>query len=563
MTQDDALTILKTGASVFLTGEPGSGKTHTVNEYVAWLRSHGIEPAITASTGIAATHIGGVTLHSWSGIGIAEHLSKQDIDAIASKEHIARRIMKSKILIIDEVSMLSGETLALAEAVAREVHRTDEVFGGMQIIFVGDFFQLPPVSRRGSISRASFAFESSVWKAVNPIICYLTEQHRQEDEIFLSALSSIRAGSADEETLLCFQDRSVSPGDVSHTIPRLFAHNVDVDRINADALEKIENQSSVFVMTAQGPDALVLGLKRGCLSPEQLFLKKGAVVMCTKNNPTAGFANGTLGTVIGFDDMSTYPIIKTKDGDVLVIEPMEWAVEQDGRVRARITQVPLRLAWAMTIHKSQGMSMDAAAIDLSGVFEHGHGYVALSRVRTLGGLHILGWSERALLVHPRVATLDVQFRIKSEDAKAVFEDMSDAEHSGMEENFIRACGGTLEMAPSSKGKKKKSSTYDTTLALIQEGHSLLDIAKIRKLKVGTLIDHLEKLLAQGTCRVEDMQNMFSPYIIEALPDIHEAFTLEGSERLSPVFERLKGAYSYEDLRIARLFFLNTPHSLVG
>ncbi|MFA5876948.1 MAG: AAA family ATPase [Candidatus Paceibacterota bacterium] len=553
MTQNDALTILKTGANVFLTGEPGSGKTHTVNAYVAWLRDKGIEPAITASTGIAATHIGGITLHSWSGIGIAERLSEQDIDAIAGKEHVARRITKSRILIIDEISMLSGETLALAEAVVREVHRSQEVFGGIQVIFVGDFFQLPPVSKRGA-SRASFAFESAVWKAVNPIVCYLTEQHRQEDEIFLSALASIRSGVADEETLLCFQDRAVSPNDVSHKIPRLFAHNMDVDRINADALAKLKGQPTEFAMTAQGSDNLVLGLKRGCLSPEKLFLKKDAVVMCTKNNPNIGFANGTLGVVIGFNEENTYPIIKTKDGHVFTVEPMEWAVEQDGKVRARITQVPLRLAWAMTIHKSQGMSMDAAAIDLSQVFEHGHGYVALSRVRTLRGLHLLGWSERALLVHPRVAEQDAQFRIKSEDARAVFEEMSDAEHAGMEENFIRACGGTLEAEKNIHTKKEKSSTLSKTLILIQEGHSISDIAKIRSLKVGTLIDHVEKIVERGLCEVNDIQNIFSMSIIEALPVIHEVFEREGSERLSPIFEHFKGMYSYEDLRIARLFF---------
>ncbi len=553
MTQDDALTILKTGANVFLTGEPGSGKTHTVNEYVSWLRSHGIEPAITASTGIAATHIGGITVHSWSGIGIAQEMSERDIDAVAGKEHVARRIMKSHILIIDEISMLSGETLALAEAVIREVKRNDETFGGMQVIFVGDFFQLPPISKHRS-SRASFAFESPVWKAANPIICYLTEQHRQEDGIFLSALASIRAGSADEETLLCFQDRAVASNDVSHKIPRLFAHNVDVDRINADALANLKGQPSTFFMTTQGSDTLVAGLKRGCLSPENLFLKKDAVVMCTKNNPTSGFANGTLGTVVGFDEMSGYPVIKTKEGQVLVIEPMDWAVEQEGRVRARITQVPLRLAWAITIHKSQGMSMDAAAIDLSGVFEHGHGYVALSRVRTLAGLHLLGWSERALLIHPRVAEQDMQFRVRSEDAKMVFEEMSDAEKKGMEDNFVRASGGTVETKVPTKSGKQKGSTYGATLALIEEGHSLHDIAKLRKLKVPTLIGHLEKLLAQGLCRVEDIEGLFSPHIIEACPLIHGAFKAEGAEELSPVFTRLKGAYSFEELRIARLFF---------
>jgi ATP-dependent DNA helicase PIF1 len=255
--------------------------------------------------------------------------------------------------------------------------------------------------------------------------------------------------------LLCFQDRVSSAKDISAEIPRLYAHNIDVDRINTAALMKLPGAPRTFTMTSQGGDALVKALKRGCLSPEVLLLKKNAVVMCTKNNPLHGFANGTLGTVIGFDAATSYPIIKTKDGDTMTIEPMEWVVEEGGKIRAKIIQVPLRLAWAMTIHKSQGMSMDAAAMDLSGVFEHGHGYVALSRVRSLQGLYLLGWNERALLVHPLVAEEDMQFRQRSLDAEEAFAEMNQKERRTMEENFIRACGGTVEKKKTRKERRKK------------------------------------------------------------------------------------------------------------
>ena len=147
MTQKEALSILKTGANVFLTGEPGSGKTHTINEYVAYLRERGIEPAVTASTGIAATHIGGMTIHSWSGIGIKTSLDAYELDKLGSSEYLAKRIGRAKILIIDEVSMLSAGTLSMVDAVCREVRRNPEPFGGLQVIFVGDFFQLPPIVR--------------------------------------------------------------------------------------------------------------------------------------------------------------------------------------------------------------------------------------------------------------------------------------------------------------------------------------------------------------------------------------------------------------------------------
>ncbi len=174
MTQAEALTILKTGANVYLTGEPGSGKTHTINTFVAWLRASGIEPSVTAATGIAATHISGMTLHSWSGIGIADHLSAADIDRIASREHVARRIAKAQLLIIDEISMLSAATFELVDRVCREVRRKDEAFGGLTVVLVGDFFQLPPISRpayrQAGGNDTAFAYTSATWRELNPLI---------------------------------------------------------------------------------------------------------------------------------------------------------------------------------------------------------------------------------------------------------------------------------------------------------------------------------------------------------------------------------------------------------
>src|ERR1035437_9249364 len=151
MTQEHALNILKTGANVFLTGEPGAGKTHTIKALVNYLRACNIEPAITASTGIAATHIGGMTIHSWSGIGIRTKLDKYDLDKIASSEYIAKRINRTRVLIIDEISMLSVNMLDMIDMVCREVRQNSEAFGGMQIVLVGDFFQLPPIVKRNNL----------------------------------------------------------------------------------------------------------------------------------------------------------------------------------------------------------------------------------------------------------------------------------------------------------------------------------------------------------------------------------------------------------------------------
>src|SRR3989338_9682597 len=195
MTQAEALAILKTGVNAFLTGAPGSGKTHTVNAYVQHLRERGVEPSITASTGIAATHIGGHTIHSWSGIGVKEHISNYDIEMLLGKEKTAKRIIDAKVLIIDEISMLDATILGSADRVLRTLRRrplmAEEPFGGLQVVFVGDFFLLPPVSKE---RKSVFAFASESWRAANPVVCYLSEQHRQEDAELLDLLVHMRRG---------------------------------------------------------------------------------------------------------------------------------------------------------------------------------------------------------------------------------------------------------------------------------------------------------------------------------------------------------------------------------
>jgi ATP-dependent DNA helicase PIF1 len=466
MTQEEALTILKTGANVFLTGEPGAGKSHTINTYTRWLREHGIEPAITASTGIAATHIGGMTIHSWSGIGIKRSLSAYDLDRIAATEHVVKRMRRTKILIIDEVSMLSPDTLNMVDAVCREVFANSRPFGGLQIIFVGDFFQLPPIVKReearsmdpqdfqadlvfdeASIKHPRFAYDASAWARANPIVCYLTEQHRQDDPDFLSVLSAIRRNAFTDTHMSHIKKRITDGAKVPATAPKLFSHNADVDRINEHTLGGIEGSPKSFVMQAYGAPNIVAALKKSCLSPEALFLKEGASVMFTKNNPKEGYVNGTLGTVQSFNAYSGNPTVVTRSGRAVEVEPAEWSIEESGRVRARISQLPLRLAWAITVHKSQGMSMDEAVMDLKDVFEYGQGYVALSRVRRLAGLYLLGYNQRTFEVHPEVLARDEQFRDNSADAAEAFSKLDAKEIESMHTNFIKACGGEVLAKP--------------------------------------------------------------------------------------------------------------------
>lgn len=564
MTQAEALTILKTGANVFLTGEPGSGKTHTINKFIGWLRASGIEPSVTAATGIAATHVGGMTLHSWSGIGISESLTRADVDRIASKEHIARRLQKAKVLIIEEISMLSATTFEMADAICREVRRVDAPFGGLTVILVGDFFQLPPVSRRssnglGTGRNVEFAYVSKVWSNLHLVTCYLTEQYRQDDSVFLEILSAIRSGQVGEIHREHLASRKMSSSEVPGVseVPKLFSHNADVDRINAAELAKLPGIAKKFRMTSHGKDSLVEGLKRGCLSPETLELKEGAAIMFTKNSPQGRFVNGTLGVVAGWD-AGGQPIVETKEGLRISTEPMEWQLEEQGKVRASVSQIPLRLAYAITVHKSQGISMDAAIIDLSKAFEYGQGYVALSRVRRLSGVHLTGMNERALEVHPEILEKDRDFRAASDAAREAFVALPFAEKETMQKKFVKALGGAWTDAKSPSrllGTTRKSGPAGLpgrlaeTLQAARDGKTLREVAKARSLAVSTIVKHLEELAGIGKLVRTDFAHLVP---LDVVDEIHEALATEAGDRLAPVFHALGGRHSFEIIRLVRL-----------
>lgn len=493
MTQDEALLILKTGANVFLTGEPGAGKTYTINKYIAYLKEHHIEHSITASTGIAATHIGGMTIHSWSGIGIKENLNKYDLDKIATSEYLNRRIVKTKVLIIDEISMLHANTLAMVDMVCRLIRQNDEPFGGLQIIFVGDFFQLPPINKKNRQDDrqekeiqlfeeeevGDFAYQSPAWRRASPVICYIHEQHRQDDEDFLDLLLAIRRGTLEGEHLEYLKSRFVKREEFPPNITKLFSHNLDVDRVNTDMLSKIAGVEKKFLMNSTGKENIVTTLKKGCLSPEVLILKKGAIVMCTKNNPKERYVNGTLGEVIEFDSFSGNPIIRTLSGAHITITPLDWSVEENGKIKGKISQIPLRLAWAITVHKSQGMSMDSAIMDLSSVFEYGQGYVALSRVRRMTGLYLLGFNDMSLKVHPEILEQDSAFRDASEKAAELFCNIPPDEIKKMHKNFVIAMGGKWS-DKKTKNNKTKSNQEDIQNEEEYQEHSISKLERIRE-----------------------------------------------------------------------------------
>ena len=554
MTQKEALDILKTGANVFLTGEPGAGKTHVIREYVQYLKSHAVEPAITASTGIAATHIHGTTIHSWSGIGIKDTISEYELEALGEKEYLVKRIKNTTVLIIDEISMLSSSTLSNVEKVCRSIRGVEEPFGGLQVVLVGDFFQLPPISRFNMESQ--FAYQSSAWKALSLVVCYLTEQHRQEDGELLSLLSAIRRNEVEEMHFEYLQSRIGKKEENLENITQLFTKNISVDSMNTQSLKKLIGMDYVYLMESKGKASLVESLKKGCLSPEELVLKKDSVVMFTKNNPKEGYANGTLGKVIDFESGTRFPVVKTREGKRIVVEPMEWVIEEDGKVKALIVQTPLRLAWAMTVHKSQGMSLDAAMMDLRDVFEYGQGYVALSRVRTLNGIYLAGINQKSLQVHPEVVAKDEQFRADSEKAEHTFAGLETDQLQSMHKNFIKACGGTEKVLEGeAKNKLEKEKTEEKTLRLLEEGKSIEEIAKERELTEGTIIEHIALLSKAKKVDKEKIKKLCSADLLERLPVIFKSFDKKGVTALGPVFSDLEGLYTYEELKLARILYI--------
>ena len=402
MKQTQALEKLKSGENVFLTGEAGAGKTYTINLFIEWAIENKKNFAITASTGIAATHIDGSTIHSWAALGIKKNLKSQDLQYIQRNENAMNRMLGVEILVIDEVSMLGGETIDDLNKVLQMVHRNSVAFGGIQVVFVGDFFQLPPVTR-GS-QQTVFAFQSQAWIDAALQVCYLSEQHRQEDPVFLDILTAMRKGTLTEKQKEIITNSKLD----KKPDTQLFTHNVDVDVLNATELAKLPGKEFEFLMSESGIPALVKTLKRGCLSPEKLMLKEGAIVMFTRNNFDRGYVNGSVGKIISlsYDKI----LVELNNGEVVSPEFVEWKFRQGRETKATIGQIPLRLAWAITVHKSQGMSLDTAEVDLSKVFEFGQGYVAISRVRSLEGLHVSGINEQAFQMHPVVAAQDVLFR---------------------------------------------------------------------------------------------------------------------------------------------------------
>lgn len=573
MNQTKALNILKAGKNVFLTGSAGAGKTYTLNQYIQYLKSRKIPVAVTASTGIAATHMNGMTIHTWAGIGIKDSLSKQDLEAMKDRKYLREHLENAKVLIIDEISMLHAKQLDMVNEVLKYFKGNDLPFGGIQVIFSGDFFQLPPVGESSETNREKFAFMAKAWVEAGLLVCYLSEQFRQSDSVLDDILNEIRSGSVSDKSIALLEATKNNELDAAAAAmaTKLYTHNMNVDAINQKHLTALKAKSGIFKAETKGNAKLQEMLKNTVRTDEKLELKIGAKVMFIKNNYEKGYINGTLGEVVGFashEEHGTLPNVRLRNGTELLVEPETWSIEDEsGKVLAAFKQVPLRLAWAITIHKSQGMTLEAAEIDLRNTFERGQGYVALSRLKELSGLCLLGLNSIALELDPLAMKADKRFKELSDEAE---EQWTDELLTAMHHPFISSNGGVLDEKEIKKNLKKlgvkpaaKKSTYLQTKELIDQGMSLDEIAEERGITVNTIIGHFDKI---SELYPETNLHQFRPKsaLIKKVEKAHHQIISEndselvygdGKVKMSALHERLKGAVSYGDIRLS-LFFMD-------
>lgn len=374
--------------NIFLTGGPGTGKSFLIREFL----DHCPEKVpVVASTGAAAILIGGRTFHSFFGLGIMQGGPEAVVKKALKNKRLRKRLKETTTLVIDEVSMLSGETLDTAEHLARMARKSPLPWGGIRIIAVGDFAQLPPITRG---REKEWCFLSQTWERSRFKKVILREVKRTEDAAFLEVLEDIRWGKSSERVRAFLNERILAADEVQSNVPHVFPRRAETDAFNRARLNEIDSDSRFYKTEYGGRDIYIERLKRDAPVPEVLELKKSALVMLRMNDPKQRYINGTVGTIEELDD--EYLLVRVGK-QLFEIEPFSFTVlDEDGEEAAFAKNFPVSLAYASTIHKVQGTTLERCHISLRGLWEPGQAYVALSRARSGDGITLMDWDESSI-----------------------------------------------------------------------------------------------------------------------------------------------------------------------
>jgi len=393
--QSHALELLRSGENVFLTGGAGSGKSYLIRHFMQELDPK--QTPILASTGAAAVLLGGRTFHSFFGLGIMEGGVDATYERGAKDHRLLNRLKKVEGVIIDEISMIPGSALKVAEALSQKARDSKLPWGGMRVISVGDFAQLPPVTRTGT---RDWAFLNEVWQRSGFQICQLSHNQRVQDNEFLDVLADVRYGKVTQR-VFDFLSEHVHPHDEEAAGTRLFGRRDMSENFNQKKLSEIRETEVTIDAIYIGSEKHIETLIKVAPVPQKLTLKIGCKVIFLQNDPQKRWINGTRGTVTKIEvDKIT---VKKEPGREVAVDKSSFSMlDAEGNVTATAIQFPLALAYATTIHKSQGATLDELWCDLRSLWEPGQAYVALSRLRTAEGLKLVGWNPRSIIVDPKV-----------------------------------------------------------------------------------------------------------------------------------------------------------------
>lgn len=408
--QQKVLNILKQGKNVLLTGPAGVGKSFIINEYKKYCIDNDIKVAITATTGSAGLLIGGCTLHSWAGIGKGDGSVDKLVDLIKNNIFSYKRWISTKVLVIDEVSMLHPDLFDKLDLIGKNIRKKNYLpFGGIQLILCGDFLQLPVVKCD------RYCFESDKWNNTIHHVIELTTIMRQSDPTFQKCLMEIRHGLCSPETydiLVTRVNENVEKNGIKPT--QLYSNNASVDNINEQEFAILREKNheirrykavttvkSYKTVSNEVKKLLIDRMDRDCMAVTDLELAIDAQVMVLANLSST-IVNGSRCVVIDFDIITGYPIVRFMNGSTLTMEPYAWSMELEDGTTVKKYQVPLKLAYASTIHKAQGQSFDCCIMDLGPkIFDYGQTYTALSRVKTLEGLSLINFDPKKVKANPK------------------------------------------------------------------------------------------------------------------------------------------------------------------